>query len=87
MHARNHGFMAANPFGRKAMKRGDESKVIVEPGESLKLRYGIWIYASRRDADVDIEAVHRKFVQINDLAVGEAFSALQERDTEEQALD
>ena len=51
MHARNYGFMAANPFGRKAMKKGDQSKVIVKPGEPFKLRYGIWIDASQPDAE------------------------------------
>ena len=63
MHARNYGFMAANPFGRKAMKEGDESKVMVKPGESLRLRYGIWIHASEHDAEVDIEAAYRKYIQ------------------------
>lgn len=67
MHARNYGFMAANPFGRKAMKKGDESKLIVRPGESLRLRYGIWIYTTQRDdAEVDIEAAYRKYIQFDD---------------------
>ena len=56
-HARNYGFMAANPFGRKAMNKGDESKVIVKPGESLRLRYGIWIHATQHDAEVDMDAI------------------------------
>ena len=66
MHARNYGFMAANPFGRKAMNKGKESKVIVKPGESLRLRYGIWIHTSQHDANVDIEAVYRKYIQFDD---------------------
>jgi hypothetical protein len=66
MHARDYGLMVANPFGRKAMKQGDESKVTIKPGESLKLRYGIWVYASKRDTDVDIESVYRKYVKLND---------------------
>ncbi len=66
MHARNYGFMTANPFGRKAMNKGDASKVIVKPGESLRLRYGIWIYASPREAEVDVEAVYRQYIKLND---------------------
>lgn len=47
-HARDYGLLAANPFGRAAMKKGEPSKVIVRPGETLKLRYAVWIH---KDAD------------------------------------
>jgi hypothetical protein len=46
MHARDYGFVAANPFGRKAMKKGTASKVVVNPGETLHLQYAIWIHSS-----------------------------------------
>jgi hypothetical protein len=45
MHARDYGLLVANPFGRKAMKKGDVSQLVVQPGESLRLRYGIWCHA------------------------------------------
>ncbi len=47
-HARDYGLVAANPFGRAAMKKGEPSKVIVKPEETLKLRYAVWIH---KDAD------------------------------------
>ncbi len=37
--------MAANPFGREAMNKGENSRVVVEAGESLRLRYGVWIHS------------------------------------------
>ncbi len=64
MHARNYGFMAANAFGRKAMKKGDASKLVIKAGESLPLRYGIWIHESEGDRDIDLETVYRKYVTL-----------------------
>ena len=66
MHARDYGFMAANPFGRKAMHKGEESKVIVKPGESLNVRFGVWIYDMKPDAEIDIETAYRKYVELCD---------------------
>ena len=45
-HARNYGLLAANPFGRAAMKKGPPSKVIVDANDKLRLRYAVWIHAS-----------------------------------------
>ena len=59
MHARNYGFVAANPFGRKAMHKGETSKVIVKPGESLRLRYGVFIHSG----PVDLDRVYKEYVQ------------------------
>jgi hypothetical protein len=44
MHARDYGFVAANPFGRQSMKKGPASKMVVKAGEELRLRYGIWVH-------------------------------------------
>jgi hypothetical protein len=44
-HARDYGFLAANPFGRAAFKKGEPSKVVVKPGEEFRLRYSILIHA------------------------------------------
>ncbi len=49
MHARNYGFVAANPFGRAAMQKGPPSRVVVQPGETLRLRYAVWIHAGQLD--------------------------------------
>ena len=49
MHARDYGFIAANPFGRKAFTKGEPSKVVVTPGEKLRLRYGVLIHEGPLD--------------------------------------
>jgi hypothetical protein len=62
MHARNYGFVAANPFGRQAMKQGAESKVVVKPGESLRLRYAVWIHSADIGQKSLIESAYAEFV-------------------------
>lgn len=50
MHARNYGLIAANPFGRKAMKKGTTSKVVVKKDETLRLRYAILVHDTKQDS-------------------------------------
>ena len=50
MHARNYGLIAANPFGRKAMRKGASSKVVVRKDETLRLRYAILIHDKKPDS-------------------------------------
>lgn len=46
MHARDYGLLVANPFGREALSKGEKSAVVVKPGETFRLRYGVWIYST-----------------------------------------
>ena len=46
-HARDYGFMAANLFGRQAMKQGDASRTVIKPGDSLQLRFTIVVHDGR----------------------------------------
>ncbi|HUG17349.1 MAG TPA: PmoA family protein [Planctomycetaceae bacterium] len=62
-HARDYGFVAANPFGRKAMQKGDLSKLIVKPGENLRLRYGILIHSSPKDQPLDLKAAYGDYLK------------------------
>ncbi len=48
-HARDYGVLVANPFGVNAFTKGEKSKVVVRPGEKLRLRYGILIHAGATD--------------------------------------
>jgi putative heme-binding domain-containing protein len=59
MHARNYGLVAANAFGRKAMKKGGSSKVIIRQGETLQLRYGILLHGPKPD----LNQMHREYVR------------------------
>ena len=60
MHARNYGLIAANPFGRKAMNKGPTSRTVVKAGESLRLRYGIFLHGEAPD----LNHVYRKYVKL-----------------------
>lgn len=43
-HTRDYGFIAVNPFGRKAFTGGETSRVEVKPHEEFRLAYGAYIY-------------------------------------------
>jgi hypothetical protein len=63
MHARNYGFVAANPFGRQAMKKGGQSKVVVKPGETLRLRYAVWIHSADADKESTIHSTYTEYIR------------------------
>ena len=42
-HARDYGLMVANPFGRKALSNGPESRVEVRPGDVFRLGFGLYL--------------------------------------------
>lgn len=58
-HARDYGFVAANPFGQKAFTGGELSRVVVRPGESLRLRYAVAVHSG----PVDLPAVATSTLQ------------------------
>lgn len=61
LHARNYGFVAANPFGRKAMQKGDVSSVTVKPENSLRLRYAVWIHSGNGGSFQSIQSVFESY--------------------------
>jgi hypothetical protein len=54
-HARDYGLLVANPFGANAFTKGAKSSVAVHPGDSLRLRYGVFVHAG----DVDLNAAYK----------------------------
>jgi Methane oxygenase PmoA len=64
-HARDYGFVAANPFGRKALTKGEPSEVVVKKGETFRLRYGVFVHASPSDQPVNIAEAYRDYVKIS----------------------
>jgi hypothetical protein len=58
MHARDYGFLAANPFGQQAFTNGAKSLINVSPGDALTLGYGIYIH---RGLDFDPQAAYRDY--------------------------
>lgn len=63
-HARDYGFMAANAFGRAAFRKGEPSKVVVKPGDELRLRYGILIHADKDGQLPDLDAAYRDYLKL-----------------------
>jgi hypothetical protein len=61
-HNRNYGLMVANPFGRKSMKQGEESRVVVKRGDRLSLRFGILLHTTPADKELDLAAAYRDFL-------------------------
>ena len=61
-HARDYGFLAANAFGRAAFKKGEPSKVVVKPGEELRLRFGILIHACDAGSTPDLVAAYQNYL-------------------------
>jgi Family of unknown function (DUF6807) len=63
-HARDYGFLEANPFGRAAFHKGEPSKVVVKPGEKLRLRYGILIHSGPEDSSPDLSAAYQDYLEV-----------------------
>ncbi len=69
-HARDYGFVTANPFGRKALTKGEPSEVIVKKGESFRIRFGVLLHASSSDKPIDIDAAYKDYTTISTMAIG-----------------
>jgi hypothetical protein len=63
LHARDYGFMAANPFGRNAFGKGSPSKVVVRAGDTLRLRYGVRLHSNAATERPDLKAAYADFVK------------------------
>jgi hypothetical protein len=58
IHARDYGLLVANPFGENAFTKGAKSRVIVRPGETLQLRFGVFVH----EGDVEPSAAFDRWV-------------------------
>jgi hypothetical protein len=63
-HARNYGVLVANPFGNKAFTKGPASRIVVKPGDSLRLRYGILVFDEKDGRAIDVTAAYRDFLEL-----------------------
>jgi len=62
-HARDYGLLVANPFGRQSLTNGEKSRVVVKPGEHLRLRFGALFYGAKNGAGVDLPAAYDDFLR------------------------
>ncbi|MBX7168633.1 MAG: PmoA family protein [Pirellulales bacterium] len=62
-HARDYGFIAANPFGRAAFTGGEPSRVVVRSGEAFSLRYAVLIFDEDPAQPFDRARVFRDVVK------------------------
>ena len=60
-HARDYGFLAANPFGRAAFTKGEPSRIVVKPGETFRLRFGVYVHESASEADCPVADIYQLF--------------------------
>lgn len=63
MHARDYGVLVANPFGRKAFRKGPASKVVVKPGSSFRLRNGVLVHADAQGKRPDLKAAFADYIR------------------------
>ncbi|WP_197526423.1 DUF6807 family protein [Botrimarina colliarenosi] len=62
MHARDYGFVCANPFGIAAFKARPASRVTVRPGESLRLRYAVVGHSGTTPTDGQLDQAYQEYV-------------------------
>lgn len=62
MHARDYGFVCANPFATAAFKAGEPSRTVVRPGESLRLRYAVLCHSGALLDEEQLEAAYKDYV-------------------------
>jgi hypothetical protein len=65
-HARDYGLLEANPFGRKAFGKGEQSSIVVKPGEKLRLRYGVLIHSGPRESEINLADEYKDYVTVAD---------------------
>ncbi|CAG5016996.1 hypothetical protein DYBT9275_05679 [Dyadobacter sp. CECT 9275] len=63
-HTRDYGLMAANAFGRDAMKQGEKSSVVVKKGETFRLAYGVLIYCKPNGEKVNIAGAYQDYLKV-----------------------
>lgn len=53
--------MVANPFGRQALTKKEKSRVVVEPGQSLRLRFGVLVHSGVQPTPDWLAAAYESF--------------------------
>jgi hypothetical protein len=59
-HARDYGLLVANPFARKSLGKSETSRVVVRPGETLRLRFGVFVHSYKSQVFFDPTLLARR---------------------------
>ena len=63
--ARNYGCLLANPFGRKFFsQQGEDGRVVVQEGDTFRLRFGVLIHAAPAGGKTDLKAAYADYLQV-----------------------
>ncbi|MFO0923645.1 MAG: DUF6807 family protein [Pirellulales bacterium] len=60
-HARDYGFMAANPFGNEVFRAGERLQTKVEPLQSMNLSFGVLIHEETNESAYDPKAAYKRY--------------------------
>lgn len=63
-HSRDYGMIVANPFGRQSLGKGEKSTVVVQPGENLRLRFGVFVHNGPVGSQPDLAAVFEDYTHL-----------------------
>jgi hypothetical protein len=63
-HARDYGVLVANAFGQRSFGGGEASRLVVKPGEKLRLRFGLLLYSVAEESQLDRAAAYREYVKL-----------------------
>jgi hypothetical protein len=59
-HSRDYGAIVANGFGGRVLPASANGKLVVKPGEALKLRYDLLLFDTPAAAPIDFAAAYRQ---------------------------
>jgi hypothetical protein len=65
-HNRDYGLFAANLFGRQAMRQGPPSRIVVQKGETFRLRYGVLIHSSDAAVSFQPEKEFERYLRLTE---------------------
>ena len=63
-HARDYGVLVCNPFARKDLGGGKESRVVVKKGEKFQIRFGVLLHGNDKPEGLDLKAAYQDYLSV-----------------------